>query len=106
MLHLVPFHRSATVCTTPLAKCCSPTVVQADGEVQEMPPRKVCTAPAGLGVGTMAQRFPFQRSVSGLTGPAWEAVALYAPAAMQNAVEVHETPLRPAPCPPAGVGMC
>jgi hypothetical protein len=105
-LHLLPFQRSATVCTIPSVKWRSPVVVQADGEVQEMPPRKVCTAPAGLGVGRMLQTFPFQRSVRGLTGPPWEAVVLYAPAAMQNDGEVHETPPRPLKCPAAGVGTC
>jgi hypothetical protein len=31
-------------------------------------------------------------------------VVKYAPAAMQNEVEVHEMPPRPLECPPAGVG--
>jgi hypothetical protein len=37
MVHLLPFQRSATVSTSPDAKCCSPVVVHAVGEVQEMP---------------------------------------------------------------------
>src|SRR6266568_2556271 len=39
MRHLVPFQRSARLCTIPVAECCSPVVVQADGEVQDTPPR-------------------------------------------------------------------
>jgi len=74
MRHLVPFQRSATVCTIPVAECCSPVVVQADGEVQDISPRKVCTAPGGLGVGRMAHFFPFHRSASGLFGPFGEEV--------------------------------
>jgi hypothetical protein len=69
MRHLVPFHRSATAGTIPVAECCSPVVVQADGEVQDTAPRKVCTAPAELGLGTMAHFFPFHRSVRDFTGP-------------------------------------
>jgi hypothetical protein len=69
MRHLVPFHRAATVCTMPVAECCSPVVVQAEGAVQDTGPRKVCTAPAGLGLGTMAHLFPFHRSVKDFTGP-------------------------------------
>src|SRR5215470_10092725 len=72
MRQLVPFHRSATVCTIPAAECCSPVVVQADGAVQDTAPRKVCTAPAGLGLGTMAHFCPFHRSVNDLTGPSGE----------------------------------
>jgi hypothetical protein len=72
MRHLVPFHRSATVCTMPVAECCSPVVVQAEGVVQDTAPRKVCTAPAGLGLGTMAHFFPFHRSASDLNGPSGE----------------------------------
>jgi hypothetical protein len=72
MRHLVPFQRSATVCTIPVAECCSPTVVQAEAEVQDTGPRKVCTAPWGLGLGTMAHLFPFHRSASDLVGPSGE----------------------------------
>jgi hypothetical protein len=69
MCQVVPFQRSATVCTIPVAECCSPVVMQANREVQDTPPRKVCTAPAGLGMGKMAHFFPFHRSASGFTEP-------------------------------------
>src|SRR5215470_11530640 len=72
MRQVVPFHRSATVCTIPAAECCSPEVVQAEGAVQDTAPRKVCTAPAGLGLGTMAHFFPFHRSVKDSVGPSGE----------------------------------
>jgi hypothetical protein len=75
MRQVVPFHRSATVCTIPVAECCSPVVVQAEGAVQDTAPRKVCTAPAGLGLGTMAHFFPFHRSVNDFTGPSGEELA-------------------------------
>ncbi len=53
----------------------------------------------------MVQVLPFHRSVRGRTGPDWDGVVLYAPAAMQFVADVHEMAPRPLPCAPAGVGM-
>src|SRR5215831_480101 len=103
MVQLAPSHRSATVCAIPDAKCCSPVAVQADGEVQDTPLKKVCTAPAGLGVGTMVHRFPSHHSAKVL---AWDLAVKYAPAARQADADRHET-LRSALCtpPPWGLGV-
>ena len=65
---LVPFHRSARIIPPELVNV-NPTAVQAAGAGQATPPRKVCTAPGGLGVGRMAHFFPFHRSASGFVGP-------------------------------------
>jgi len=46
--------------------------VQADGAVQDTPLKKLCTAPPGLGLGTMVHFFPFHRSASNFTGPSGE----------------------------------
>jgi hypothetical protein len=67
--HPLPFQRSASVCTIPEAECCSPTAVQAEAELHETPPRKLCTAPLGFGVGRMRHELPFQRSASESTFP-------------------------------------
>ncbi len=101
----VPFQRSAAVRAIPEAECCSPTAVQADGEVHEIPPRKVWTEPTGLGVVRMVHLVPFHRSVRGRTGLDCDAVVKYAPAAMQSEADVHEMPSRPLPWAPAGLGM-
>jgi hypothetical protein len=53
----------------------------------------------------MVHLLPFQRSVSGRTGPSCDKVVLYAPAARQFVADVHEMPSRPLPWAPAGVGM-
>src|SRR5262249_53275334 len=67
------------------------------------PLKKVCTAPAGLGVGTMVHRFPSHHSAKVL---AWDPAVKYAPAARQADADRHET-LRSALCtpPPWGVGV-
>jgi len=64
MLHLVPFHRSASVGPTgsPLASTAAPTAVQADDPLQSTPRRTAPKRPAGFGVASMRQRAPFQRS--------------------------------------------
>jgi hypothetical protein len=64
MLHLVPFHRSASVGPTgsPALSTAAPTAVQADDPLQSTPRRTAPKRPAGLGVGWMLQRVPFQRS--------------------------------------------
>ena len=100
----IPFQRSATVCTTPDAKCCSPVAVQEDGEVHEMPPRKVWTDPAGLGVLRIVHLLPFQCSLRARAGPDCDVVVKYAPTAMQSDGEMHETPIRPLAWAPEGLG--
>ena len=93
MLHLVPFHRSASVGPTgsPALSTAAPTAVQADDPLQSTPRRTAPKRPAGLGVGWMLQRVPFQRSAIVTTVP--EAVT--APAtAVQAEAEVHATEFR------------
>src|SRR6516162_284015 len=105
MLQVTPSHRSARVCTIPEAECCSPMAVQAVGEVQDTPFRKLCTAPPGLGVGRRVHLFPFHRSAKDRAGPDWDEVVKYAPAAMQADGDVQDTPFRKLCTAPAGLGM-
>src|SRR5690349_8864578 len=105
MRQVAPFHRSARVCTIPAAECCSPMAVQAEGEVQDTPFRKLWTAFAGLGVGRMVHLFPFHRSAKDRTGPDWDEVVEYAPAAMQAEGDVQDTASRKLCTAPAGLGV-
>jgi len=105
MRQVVPFHRSARVCTIPAAECCSPMAVQAEGAVQDTGPRKLWTAFAGLGVGRIVQLFPFHRSAKDRTGPDWDEVVEYAPTAMQAEGDVQDTASRKACTAPAGLGV-
>jgi len=105
MRQVAPFHRSARVCTIPAAECRSPMAVQAEGEVQDTPFRKLCTAPAGLGVGRMVHFLPFHRSARDRAGPDWDAVVKYAPVAMQADGEVQDTASRKLCTALAGFGV-
>jgi len=105
MRQALPFHRSARVCTIPAAECCSPMAVQAEDEVQDTPFRKLCTAFAGLGVGRMVHLFPFHRSAKDRTGPDWDEVVKYAPAAMQAEGDVQDTASRKLCTGPGGLGV-
>src|SRR5215471_13482282 len=103
MVQLAPSHRSARVRTMSDAECCSPVTVQADGEVHDTPLKKVCTAPAGLGVGRMVHRFPSHHSAKGLD---WDPEVKYAPTARQAEGDGHETLSRPLCAPPPwGLGV-
>src|SRR6266700_78219 len=101
-LHAAPSHRSTRVCTVPAALCVSPVAVQAEGEMQDTPLRKLCTAPAGFGVGWMVHAVPSQRSARVSTSPE---LSLYAPAAMQTDADGHDTAPRPPPSGGVGEGM-
>ena len=105
MRQVAPFHRSARVRTIPAAECCSPMTVQAEGEVHDTPFRKFCTAFGGLGVDRMVHLFPFHRSAKERTGPDWDEVVKYAPAAMQAEGDVQDTPVRKLCTAPAGLGV-
>jgi hypothetical protein len=70
--------------------------MQAEDDVQDTAIRKLCTAPAGLGVGWMVQVVPFHRSARVLP-------LAVPPTAVQAEREAHDT-LFSAP-PPAGVGV-
>src|SRR5262249_11633996 len=70
--------------------------MQAEGEVQDTASRKLCAAPAGLGVGWMVQVEPFRRSAR--TRP-----LAVPPTAVQAERDVHDTLIK-AP-PPAGLGV-
>src|SRR5262249_44098026 len=99
MVHLFPFHRSANNRIGPDSDEVveyEPTAMQAEGDVQDTASRKLCAAPAGLGVGWMVQVDPFHRSAR--TRP-----LAVPPPAVQAEREVHDTLFR-AP-PPAGLGV-
>src|SRR6266700_2855783 len=98
-LHAAPSHRSTRVCTVPAALCVSPVAVQAEGEMQDTPLRKLCTAPAGFGVGWMVHAVPSQRSARVDGKPTLSELV---PTAMQAEGPVQATPLRP---PPGTVGL-
>jgi len=79
--------------------------VQAVGEVQDTPFRKLCTALGGLGVDRMVHLFPFHRSARERTGPDWDEVVKYAPAAMQARGAVQDTEVRKLCAAPRGLGV-
>jgi hypothetical protein len=79
--------------------------VQAEGDVQDTPFRKLCRAFAGLGVGRMVHFFPFHCSAKDRNGPASDEVVEYAPAAMQAEGEVQDTASRKLCAAPAGLGV-
>jgi hypothetical protein len=62
MRHRLPFHRSARVWGMPERSMENPAAVQADGDGQATLFRGANWAPAGVGVGWMRHRVPFQRS--------------------------------------------
>jgi hypothetical protein len=66
MLHRIPSQRSASVpkALNPDLSVEAPTAMQAEAEVHATPSKKLPAAPAGLGVGTMIQCVPFQRSAN------------------------------------------
>src|SRR5215470_9899146 len=88
MLHVVPFHRSASAGPTgsPFLSTAAPTAVQAEAPVQATPESSAPRVPAGLGVGWMRQRVPFHRSAMVTQVPkalmAW-ATAVHAEAEVQ-----------------------
>jgi hypothetical protein len=62
MVHLVPFHCSATAREVPVVVVLAPTAVHADGAVQATPSRPLSAIPDGLGVGRMRHEVPFHCS--------------------------------------------
>jgi hypothetical protein len=86
MLQLWPFQRSASVPTgLPLKVVnAAPTAVLVEGEVHETPLRPLAAVPSGLGVGSIAQVVPFQRSAI-VPAVVW-------PTAWQEEGDVHATP--------------
>src|SRR6266581_3193258 len=106
MLQFVPFHCSPrfTGVSKGGSKLCleSPTATQAEGEAHATPLRKLTCAPAGLGVRWIRQVVPFHRSARGTKLPE---LAIDAPTAVQDEVEVHDTPFRTLNCAPAGWGL-
>jgi hypothetical protein len=102
--HLVPFQRSASVKKLPpLWRTYPPTAVHARDELQKTAENPFMNwAPAGLGVRSMRQRLPFQRSAS-VTG--FPARLVAAPTAWQLAGVGQATPNNPPGWPAGGVGM-
>jgi hypothetical protein len=80
-----------------------PTAVQADGEVHDTANRAY-PALFEVGVGWMLQAWPFQRSA--IVPAKFPELSNTGPTAVQEVAEVHETPPRPLPAAPAGVGTC
>lgn len=91
MLHVAPFHRSATV-PSGLKELSNapPTAVQAVADVHDTPVKKLIGAPAGAGIDSTVQLVPSH--LSAMTAP-----ALLFPTAVQALVEVQETAFRNAP---------
>src|SRR5215470_1966791 len=90
MRHRAPFHRSAKVCGgKPPGPKASPTLVQADSEVQDTLFRKSPCVPGGLGVCSTLQVVPVSRSAS--------VPVFVLPVAMQAVTDWHQTPKRTAP---------
>src|SRR5215467_5367657 len=96
MVHLVPFHRSATGRKSPDFLTYAPTAVHADRDEQPTPLRKMNWLPAGLGLGWIRHLVPFHRSAR---VPAFDT-----PAAVHEDREVQATPSSPPP-PCAGLGV-
>jgi hypothetical protein len=99
MRHPWPFQRSTSVpkVVPPLKALKPPTAVQFEGEVQETPSRPLEPAPAGLGVGSIAQTLPFQRSAS--------VPKVDSPTAIQEKGDMHEMPSSCAPRDPAELSV-
>jgi hypothetical protein len=86
MLHVVPFHRAASVLAVGPKGSEAPTAVHADADVQDTPLRKPPPR-AGLGVFCTVHVVPFQLSA--------RVPALEPPTAVQADAEVQDTALRP-----------
>ena len=102
IVHAEPFQRSASVVRMPEALTESPTAVHAFAAAQATPDNELAVASEGLGVDTIDQALPFQRSAIVTVVP--EAFTLL-PTAMQAALDVHATPASDVACAPAGSGM-
>jgi hypothetical protein len=104
MLHLVPFHRSASVGPTgsPFLSTAAPTAVQADDPLQSTPDSSAPRVPAGFGVAWMRHLVPFHRSAMVTQVPE----AFTTPAtAVQAEAEVHATEFKNVPCAPRRCGI-
>src|SRR5215469_14103989 len=88
MLHLAPFHRSATARDTPAVVMLAPTAVQADADVQATPSKPLNAIPDGLGVGRMRHEVPFHSSARLTPSPE---VLTYVPTAMQEFAAGQDT---------------
>ena len=91
---LLPFHRSTKAPMLPAADARVPTAVQLTGEGHEIPLSEMVT-PFGLGVGTIDQLLPFQRSVVDVPAAVW-------PTAKQVVTPQHDTAVS---VPPARFGF-
>jgi hypothetical protein len=100
MRQVWPFQRSASVPTELPSKVvkAAPTAMQLDREVHDTPSRPLAAVPAGLGVCSIAQVVPFQRSAS--------VPAVVCPTAWQGEGEVHDKPRSCAPRTRPGLGVC
>ena len=104
MRHVVPFHGSASVGPTgsPLLSMPGPTAVQAEGPVQATPRSCAPWVPAGLGVGWLLQRVPFQRSAT-VTGVPEALIAN--PTVVHAVAEVQSTDCSRVASAPGGGGI-
>src|SRR5215470_4945085 len=104
MLHVVPFHRSASAGPTgsPFLSTAAPTAVQAEGPVQATPESSAPRVPAGLGVAWMLHLLPFHCSAMVTQVP--EALTAAA-TAVQAEAEVQATEFRKVACAPGRCGI-
>ena len=99
--HLAPFQCSTKVLNEAFSDSGlvaeNPTAEQSVAVAHDTPTSTPSVDPVGLGLGTMDQLDPFQRSMS--------VAENVLPTAKQLFADVHETPARPAPTSPAGCGL-
>jgi hypothetical protein len=96
----LPSQRSLSGCAAP-ATVYTPTAVQAFGDAQDTPARRVLVEPAGSIVGWIDQPLPSHRSASADVRPA----AAYQPTAVQAVDDAHETAVRVLDVAPGAVGV-
>src|SRR5439155_7564474 len=97
---LVPSQCSTNVFSTNEESVYSPTASQLDVLGHDTPLRTGDVAPLGLGLVTIDQLVPFQRSTNVLFAELVE----YSPTASQLVVLGHDTPVRTGPVAPVAVG--
>ncbi|MGN6167013.1 MAG: hypothetical protein ACTHQQ_02420 [Solirubrobacteraceae bacterium] len=100
--HLDPFHRSTMILELGVNGFEAPTARHADRSGHATPNRTLCREPAGLGVGSIRQRWPFHRSTKVVALP--EAATVF-PTAMHAEGALHATPLSTLTLAPAGFGV-
>ena len=99
IVQLVPSQDSARVWSAGAELSKPPTAMHDVADVQETPVSQLNPAPAGFGVGSIAQVLPFQCSANVTSVPL---PFTYSPTAKQETTDGHDTPLRTLDGAPAG----